>query len=201
MSRRGSKYQRLRFFYRLLIVFLFWLLVGCGRESRSIKEIRMMVGKTITFEGDYSYFDKSDSYSQLYDKPIRIVTYIDNEACAECALKPLIVFDTIVSRVSKSADSIEVVAIMHGINIAIYQTELQNLNVNSVICVDSSHTFLKRNKLDKTLYRNRTFIIDANNRIVFVGDPVFNPLLQKSYEKILGLLVKHNGVIPSGLKI
>ena len=45
---------------------------------------------------------------------------------------------------------------------------------------DAKNRFKKQNRLDVS-YLNRTFLLDKNNRIVLVGEPLGNPTLWKLY--------------------
>ena len=55
---------------------------------------------------------------------------------------------------------------------------------------------LKNNKLTNILARNRTFLLDAQNHIILVGEPLNNPQLWKLYKNRIQTLIHHKGKIP-----
>lgn len=154
----------------LFVAFLPFML-SC--ESREVKEIKKMLNRRLDLDGAYLFFDSCMKYTERPgNNSIRIVTTVSYNYCYECMFKPLYALETIVSNDSILLDNITILAFVDSINIEEAQETLSKLKLKSVIAIDKEKEFSKKNNLDELLHRNRTFVIDKNDRIVFVGNPV-----------------------------
>jgi len=62
---------------------------------------------------------------------------------------------------------------------------LKALQIEFPLFYDTENKFLEINKMEKTLARNRTFLLDAHNKIIVVGEPLALNKLWKLYKNTL----------------
>ena len=168
--------------------------IGC--YSREEKEIRGLIGKKIDLEGPLIFFDSAHQYNCKPNEPlIRIITTLDDNECYTCSFKQLINLQVLIQKESNLYPNVNIWAIANNIDIGKAQEELLRWDLKSVIISDSTNYFVKKNKLDKILYRNRFFIIDCNDHIVFVGNPLIRNQLKPLFIKIINNLQTNGGVI------
>ncbi len=176
------------------------LLAGSGCVNQEKIQIIQLMGKQISIDESYQSIsvrnEEADSLSALYEfeKPIKIITYMDSSACTQCAMQILITWNKILNEVlSDSVGFITVVAPTDPIKIKL---ALSALKLENSLLYDTNDIFLKDNKLTNILARNRTFLLDAQNHIVLVGEPLSNSQLWELYKNRIQTLIHYKGKIP-----
>lgn len=166
--------------------------VSC--TSREKSEIRQMMGRTVRLDGNFIYIDSACvSTNCQINNEIRVMTILDNNDCYECMFKPILGIELLLSKSNIHTDDTEILAFADSIDIQKAQLALKSMGLDATIVVDTSNYYKKKNKVDNLLYKNRTFIVDSNNRIVFVGNPLISPSLAPLFVNTLNNLVKNNG--------
>lgn len=180
------------------LIFL-WLvmpvtIVGC--YSREEKEIRQLIGNKIYFNGPLIYLDSVRQYDyRPKELKIKILTTLDYNDCYDCSFKPLVKLQQIIQKDKDLYDDVNVWAVANYLDIEKAKEELKKWDLKTVIIVDSTNYYIDKNKLGKILHRNRTFILDCNDYIVFVGDPVIRSQLRPHFIKVLKSLQANGGVL------
>lgn len=62
---------------------------------------------------------------------------------------------------------------------------LNNSHFNHVVFIDKQYLFRKTNPQIPNERMYHTFLLDPNNNVVLVGNPLFNPKLEKMLRRIL----------------
>lgn len=179
--------------------FLLWIvlpitIVGCF--SREEREIRHLIGRKIDFNGPLLYLDSARQCNYMPNEfPIKILTTIDYNDCYDCSFKPLIYMQQIIQKDKDLYNDVNVLAVANLLNIEKAKEELKRWNLKTVIVVDSTNYYINKNKLDNILHRNRTFILDRNDYIVFVGNPIIRKQLRPQFINVLKSLQANDGVL------
>lgn len=190
-----SKITFNKLFYYLSLIFLITL-VCSSCYSREEREIRQQIGKRINLNGPFIYVDSSyQSKSTIDNSKIRILTTLDYNECYDCSFKSLINLQLLIQEEKNIYDDVNVWAITNNLNIEKAKEELRKWDLKTIIIVDSTDFYIGKNKLGELLHRNRTFIIDKNNRIVFVGNPVIRSQLKPYFLKVLNSLHANGGTL------
>ena len=178
---------------------LLWMLsaifiTSCNDVSREEREIRELHGRKIEFCRNYESISLKDSLSIETELlcGVKIVTYIDESSCSECVMRSLLLWKRKISELTHRVGFIPVV--FPADKNEIYTT-LKNLRITSPLMYDTDNVFIKRNKLT-VLARNRTFLLDRNNRIVLVGEPILNKSLWELYKRTIQTMITNDGVLP-----
>jgi len=116
-------------------------------------------------------------------KPLKIVTYIDKNSCSECSMRILLHWSELLREVS--GDSVGFIPVIYPNNASDLMDALKTLQIDFPLLYDIDNMFLNMNKLGKTLARNRTFLLDSNNKIIVIGEPLVSEKLWKVYKNTL----------------
>ena len=152
---------------------------GCRRiENDRAREVKKLMGCKIVFDSSLEPIacNMAEAQNPL-DAKVKIVAYIDEMACTNCALKILIDWQESMVDMDKR---VEFVPVIYPVDKAKLQDFLCANGVSYELMYDAKNRFKKQNRLDVS-YLNRTFLLDKNNRIVLVGEPLGNPTLWKLY--------------------
>lgn len=113
-----------------------------------------------------------------------IVSYVDSVGCMSCKLQ-LLKWKSFISELdSISQENVPVIFFFHPKNIEelIYRLKFDKYNLP--VCVDVDNRFNKLNNFpaDMTF---QTFLLDKNNKVVAIGNPIHNLKVRELYLKII----------------
>lgn len=66
----------------------------------------------------------------------------------------------------------------------------------TVVLYDKEDQYLKKNSLEKYADMFRVFLLDKDNRVVLVGDPLLSTNLQKLYTEKIREMIANGGKLP-----
>ena len=119
---------------------------------------------------------------------------MDRSSCTQCAMQILIEWNKILQEIK--SDSVGFVTIVYPTDKAELESALNVLKLPNTFLYDTHNNYLKDNKLTDILARNRTFLLDKNDKIVLVGEPLHKPKLWDLYKKSIQILINNKGVTP-----
>ena len=182
-----------RSFYLFFLLFIPGFIISCS--TREEHEIKKMIGKTVILDSEFIYVDSASFIAQSpFSTPVKILTTLDYNNCYECMLKPALGIEKLLSKI-ENGEKTEIIAFVQNVDVPKAQEVLKKFGMSTVLAIDSLDIFTKKNKLEKLLHRNRTFILDKDNMIVFVGNPLIRPALINSFLNTTEKLHKNNGAI------
>lgn len=129
--------------------------------------------------------DKEIDYD-MGDADFKIITYIDSADCTTCRMK-LPEWDKTINRFMADGDA--------DVSFLMIVTPKQNadddvrditrrLFFRHPVAVDAEGKFVKANNLPEAAMYH-TLLLDADNRIVAVGNPALNPKIREVYSRII----------------
>ena len=113
-----------------------------------------------------------------------IVNYIDSGGCKSCKLKLEEWNELIQEFKSLSDDEFEVLTIVHTSDYDELDFILARTEYRHPVAVDEHDTFKTLNRLPKE-EQYHSFLLDIDNRVLAVGNPVNNPKIKECYIRIL----------------
>ena len=170
----------------IFAVIIILSLIACnGEDSDAVRQARKLYGKKIEFSGNYISLSASDSISSLdaLKKDYKIVTYLDSNACSQCALSILNLWQGMVAEIDNKNTGFVVVT--YPGDKSQLKNALIDLKIDVPLLYDTDNKFIKSNKLDGIMAVNRTFLLDKDNRIVIVGEPLNRPNVWQLYKNML----------------
>lgn len=163
------------------------LLFACrnSEKERRVNDVRSWIGRKIEFpaEGIFTRFGK-DTILRLPHTPFIIVNYIDSTGCVECRLRTL-EWKNLMNKLERqypgmvsllfyvqAKDPIELMWILKGDDFGY------------PVCMDKDGVFGKINQLPLDVAFG-TFLLNNNDEVQLVGNPIGNPSLEELYIEIL----------------
>lgn len=169
----------------LLLIFLF-LSLNCSNREKKIKDIvEYWNGREIIFTNNLmlKIIGKDTVIPNHLNSQYKILRYLDTNKCTECRLK---LFDWKIFQ--KQIDSLKIdINFIFVIWSNRYEEleKLQQLNDFYIpIYYDTIGEMKKINKISQE-DEFQTFLLDSNNHVLGIGDPVNNKAIWKLYKKIL----------------
>lgn len=173
--------------FRLLFLFLF-LAHGCISPEKNAKkeierEVRNCLGKQVLFP-DSVYLIKhgtivSVESNILFNEWYKIITFISGD-CEKC-FENLKEWESYTESVRLIAEVNLIIVIVTTNMSAFEQTYLMKVPEKLTVIVDSDMDIFRINKLPYN-WELRTFLLDQQNRILVVGNPVTNIRINQLYK-------------------
>lgn len=178
----------------VFILFTFVILLSsCGAEYSEKRFIRNSYGKQLDFNWPKQYVLKDSSVNESSSNgSVKIVSYISKQLCTPCFGKYLAVSSDYLRQFP--SDSIISVCIVNSRPLDEILSVIDSIDlVRTVIIIDKEDVFLQKNSLEKYSDMYRTFLLDKNDKIVLVGNPLRNIDLQDLYSDMIRKLIQNEG--------
>lgn len=162
------------------------LLCSCQNQNKGgISDIiTEWMGKEIIFLDSIDYIDNhSICEIQTPDTKFKIINYIDSVGCTPCKLN-LSKWNDFIHEVNQISDSLSVL-------ILVSDSRFNVINQISIwdkftypIYIDEADSLNKLNHFPSDI-RFQTFLLDKDNKVLAIGNPVNNPKVKELYMKII----------------
>lgn len=156
------------------------------KKEEAINSVKEWIGKEILFpkRSVFTIRGKDTIDFSLNESDYKIVSYIDTAGCVSCQLK--------LTEWRRFMDEVDNASPTHTPFIFyLYPKEVKDLLIefrreafDYPVCLDEKDEFNRLNKLAESKAL-RTFLLDKENKIVAIGNPIENPNVKKFYLKIL----------------
>lgn len=167
----------------IAFVFNFIILIGC-KQFEEKRQIIRLNNTQILFDIPLKAITK-DTITEIsveeLPNEIKIVSYLDQQSCTRCMFNMVRMMEDIVMHFDVP---VNVYYVVYPSDIDTIQTIMNELQLNSTLLYDVNNKYLRRNNLDKIYARNRTFLLDKENRICVVGEPFANAKLRDLYDTV-----------------
>lgn len=162
--------------------------IGCNTKTKQIKQcVENMMENPVSLQ-----LNKMRNCRIGINKnksEYKMIVYVDSSECTPCSMSKLRFWNPIIETARKKKIRVEYIFIvapkpseMEDINLELSITDLQ-----SSIYLDTAYVFRKSNPSIPAEKKYHSFLLDKNNKIVFVGSPVENEQLKRIYNKTIGL--------------
>lgn len=159
--------------------------INNSSKAKEIEEfIENFVGTSVVIPLDFvcRIIDSTITYRGCNIADYKIITYVDSTGCTSCRLK-LQEWDDIIQDYNSIAD-VDFLMIVESNNATEILQLLRNNLFNYPVAIDSAQYFKKHNKLSCNSSVH-TFLVDNENKILVIGNPVINPKIQTLYRNII----------------
>ena len=177
-----------RYIYVCLICFVCSSLFSCNeRNKKNIKKIvEEWSYKKIVFPNNptftrfakdtiIGYFEKDCSY--------KVLTYIDSIGCLRCHLK-LDAWKPFIKQLEDTFPECNVLFFIHPMNKKSVEHLLKTENFDYPVCIDEKDSINKLNHFPVEM-QFHTLLLDKENKVLAIGNPVQNPKIKELYLKII----------------
>ena len=169
-----------------MLWFILPVMVSCGSGNKEQRDIvTEWIGKKliITDSLQFQIGDIPIDYN-FNDADYKIVTYIDSAGCTGCKMR-LDRWEEFFNDLKKYPDiSVNYLMIINSDKKDLIYELIRENEFKLPIVIDSLGMYDKINSLPKD-ERYQTFLLDSNNEVCALGNPVFNPKIKDIYKKII----------------
>ena len=174
--------------YRLIVLLCTFgamlSLVSCNTEKRNqMQLLKDWMGKTIVYPDKFVYtIYGEDTVRTIKEPQFQIISYADSIGCMSCKLK-----------LKQWKPFIEELNTYYNVStLFVFQAEvsqetkymLKRNNFNYPVVFDEGDSFNTLNSLP-TNDEFRTFLLDKDNKVLAIGNPIYNPKIRDLYLKII----------------
>ena len=188
-----------RYLYFFFLLGICFTQANCNSKSHSATDIFAdMVNKTIIFPDSmkFSIYACQDVEYNIKPGNLKVLLYADSSGCVNCKLK-LYNWKPFISEVTNivSNNGIVFCFIFQPKTMAQIERMLKDNGFSYPVCIDRTDEFNRLNHLP-TDERFHCFLLDENNRVILIGNPVQNPKIKDLYIRTicerLGIEYVHN---------
>ena len=156
------------------------------KKEEAISSVKEWIGKEILFPKNsvFTIRGKDTIDFSLNESDYKIVSYIDTTGCTTCQLK-LAEWQRFMDEVDKASPThTPFIFYLYPKEVKDLLIEFRREAFDYPVCLDKKDEFNRLNKLAES-NALRTFLLDKENKIVAIGNPIENPNVKKFYLKIL----------------
>ena len=173
-----------------IITVLVLLLTACGHSPRSIMN-SLMYRKIDYLSGGKVLTDSVERYSPVKAQ-IKIVSYVDSLVCTRCLANYLNAASEYVD--SFNTDSVIYLCVLQKRSIEETQNMINQVNIKNVVVINDAYDhYLEKNKIDRIPALYTSFLLNSNDEIVSIGDPLRNLDIRLLFDKRIRGLIENGG--------
>ena len=191
-----SIFMRFSLFISFIVPFLF---ISCT-DKRVEKDLKRIMGQQITLSSDWStIFEGKDTVlTSFTDVPIKLVIWYDSFSCGACEASKMSMWRNMVAYADSLAQWFSIIYLFSPRKIDLYRVimTLKAEEFNYPVFIDQTADFVKQNPNLPPNPQLHSFLLDKNNRVVLVGNPLYNPSLWALYKRTIQTMIANDGLLP-----
>ena len=176
------------FVFTMYIMVLLILFSSCQNKTKNhvIQLVREWEGKEIQFPPNSVFtIQGKDTIKHSGDNcDYKIVTYIDSIGCTSCKLQLQNWKDFILKMDSLNHDKVSFLFYFYPKDKSELRFIFQRDSFEYPICLDENDSFNKLNHFPSDM-TFQTFLLNRNNKVLAIGNPIHNPKVKELYLKII----------------
>lgn len=173
---------------RVLYILFFLLTLNSCQKAKEKEVVGLMKEwnrKKVLFPDDllFTVLGK-DTLKEIPKSDYTIITYVDSVGCTSCKLKlqNWILLEKKLKSITNKRVSF--LFVIHPKSKKEISYILQENHFNCPVCFDNSNIFNKLNKFPSNIMY-QTFLLDASNKVVAIGNPIHNDRIKTLYLNII----------------
>ena len=165
-----------------------WMLASCqeSREEAMLRLVQEWNGKEIKFPARsvFTIQGKDTVDFEFKNADYKVVTYIDSVGCTSCKLQ-LHRWKQLVAEVdSLTDDSVPFLFYFHPKNIKELRYLTRRDGFTYPVCFDEQDEINRLNQFPSVM-DFQTFLLDKDNKVVAMGNPILNPNIKDLYLEVI----------------
>ena len=175
--------------YSYTLALLMLILLPSGKQTQSEKLeklLREWTGKEIVFPNNPSFtiYGEQEADFKIPTDGYKVVHYLDSIGCISCKLNLEKWKEYIAYMDSATNGTVPCVFFFHAKEKREVKISLKEDNFDYPVCMDTANEFYQLNRFPMYPIL-QTFLLDKDNRIVAMGDPVTNPKIKELYLNLI----------------
>ncbi len=171
----------MRYVYIIMFVFTFLSCQDKNKEAM-LRLVKEWDGKEIKFPARsvFTIQGKDTVDFDFKDADYKVVTYVDSVGCTSCKLQLPRWIEFMEELESKTKDNVPFVFVFHPKSAKELRHTLRLHGFNHPVFFDEKDDFNALNRFpDDMMFQ--TFLLDKDNKVVVLGNPVLNPQVKELY--------------------
>lgn len=177
----------------LLVVFIFSF-TRCTKQRQKAEAkfiVKEWIGKEIKFPDNFqcNLSGKDTSYllcADLIESEFKILLYVDSTGCTNCKLQ-LMEWNVLINEINYiQGNKLSFLFFLHPKDITELQLLLQMNDFRYPVFIDTKDEINLMNKFAKQS-DYQCFLLDKDNKVLMIGNPVQNTKILELYKKQIGL--------------
>lgn len=172
---------------KIFFVFIFSLTAGCNSPNSIEEEIKIMKETPILLPFDEMEIVNVDSCesNSTEKKGMSLVIYSDTIDCSKCFINKLYLWNELLDWESKYNLSFVFIIEARRFETFPLKQLISESGLKHSVFVDEKHAFRKSNPNIPDNLMLHIFLLDKNNNVVLVGNPVLNEEMEKLFKKVI----------------
>ena len=170
------------FFVLLVIVFV----ISCRNNKSANKIVNEWQGKEILIpDSGFTYNvlgNDTTPRMDLWDKPYKILTYVDSIGCSACQMG-LYNWRVLIDSCEQFQLDVSFLFVIHSLDYEKLGSDVKFSEFSYPLIYDYQNSFDKINHFPQPPYR--TFLLDKNNKVQLIGSPINNPKMWELYKEVI----------------
>lgn len=172
-------------YYLLILISLFFVSCNDAKQKKLGTLIKEWEQRTILFPGNSVFtIQGKDTVASPIGRGYKIVSYVDSIGCTNCKMRLHDWTEFIACLNTNIQPEVPFYFFFYPKDIKEMKYILKRENFAYPVCIDIGNTFYEMNKLPEE-EAFRTFLLDADNKVIAIGNPIHNPKVQELYLKII----------------
>lgn len=179
-------------FFLLLSGWFFFSLTGCKDKKKEeiLQTVSRWQEKEIIFPQAPQKLTFTRYATDTVDYPFReapykVLVYVDSAGCTGCKLQ-LSKWKQFIRQVDSLSDGrVPFLFVIHPKNLVEIRELLRRDRFDRPVCIDTADRLNQANHFPSA-FRFQTFLLDKDNRVVLIGNPVHNPVIADLYLDRIG---------------
>ena len=168
----------------ITLIMCVWMLASCqeSREEAMLRLVKEWNGKEIKFpsHSTFTVLGKDTIDFSFVDADYKVLTYIDSMGCASCKLQ-LPRWKEWVHEVDSLTDGkVPFLFYLHPKDMKELRYLTRRDGFSYPVCYDEKDELNRLNRFPSDM-TFQTFLLDRNNRVVAMGNPIYNPKVKELY--------------------
>ena len=170
-------------------LFLFLILFCSCKETKNEKiahQLNKWLDKEIYFPQNIEFISLGGKSRNLLQEQwdYAIVSYVDSIGCISCKLQLDIWKKLIEKKDEVFGKKVSVLLFLHPLSRKELLDLLKKYKFDYPVCIDENDSFNKLNHFPSDMMF-QTFLLDKNDKVVAIGNPVHNPKIKELYLNII----------------
>ena len=180
------KYKRMKRF--LTLIMCVWLLASCQESRKDVmlrlvsewkeKEVKFPARSVFTVQG------KDTVDFEFRHADYKVVTYIDSVGCTSCKLQLPRWKEFLAEVDSLTEGSVPFLFYFHPKDMKELRYLTRRDRFTYPVCFDEKDEFNRLNRFPKEMML-QTFLLDKDNKVLAIGNPVLNPKVKELYVSLI----------------
>lgn len=173
------------FNHKMISIYFLFLLLFSSCKSEFEKEYSLLKGSHIAFPNTLSMtFEGKDTIvNELFNSQYKLVVYKDSMSCTPYYIETLSKWNRILNKYNKDVLAIFFILSPSEEEEEDFRLLLRYSDFKYPVLIDNEQMFLKLNKQIPNNKKLHTFLLNSNNDVIFIGNPLENGRIEDLFEK------------------